>query len=210
MFRAITREFAPRSNMTAPRARRVTIGQELATGSTPVGQQGTGCAGYRGAVPYRWIRFLHIATAIGFAGIHGASIVVLYAIRNERDRVRIEGILDFSSQTAVAMYISLAAVIGTGLWMGIEVTAWFSQPWYWWSLILLALTTVLMLLIAKPFTKRIRAACEIRPSGVPRVSDEELGEVLRSPRTHLITAIGVIGLVAVLYLMVFKPVLWPS
>jgi hypothetical protein len=40
---------------------------------------------------------------------------------------------------------------------------------------------------------------------VPRVSDEELGEVLRSGRAHLITAIGVVGLLAILYLMIFKP-----
>jgi uncharacterized membrane protein len=158
-------------------------------------------------VPYRWIKFFHIAAAIGFAGIHGASIVVLYAIRNERDRVRIEGILDFSSRTAVAMYVSLVAVVGTGFWLGVEINAWFSQPWYWWSLILLVATSVLMLFIAKPFTQRIRTACEIRPSGVPRVSDDELAQILRSPRTHLIMAIGVLGLTAILYLMVFKPAL---
>ena len=37
------------------------------------------------------------------------------------------------------------------------------------------------------------------------VSDEELGDVLTSPRAHLISAIGVIGLLAILYLMIFKP-----
>ena len=158
-------------------------------------------------MPYAWIRFLHIAAAIGFVGIHGASIVVLYAIRNERDRNRIEGILDFSSGTATAMYVSLVAVIGTGLWLGYEVRGWFSQRWYWLSLALLVITSVLMFFVAKPFTKKVRAACEIRPTGVPRVSDDELGQILHSPRTHLITVIGVVGLVAILYLMVFKPAL---
>jgi len=37
------------------------------------------------------------------------------------------------------------------------------------------------------------------------VSDEELGEVLASPKAHLITAIGVVGTLAITYLMVFKP-----
>ena len=158
-------------------------------------------------MPYRWIRFLHIASAIGFAGIHGASIVVLYAIRKERDRARIEGILDFSAGTATAMYVSLAAVVGTGLWLGLVVNAWFQQAWYWSALALIVLISALMWFLAKPFTKRVRAACEIRPSGVPRVSDEELAEILRSPRTHVIMAIGVAGLGAILYLMVFKPAL---
>ena len=45
----------------------------------------------------------------------------------------------------------------------------------------------------------------MRPSGVPRVSDEELLEILRAPTAHVISAIGVVGLLAILYLMVFQP-----
>jgi hypothetical protein len=58
---------------------------------------------------------------------------------------------------------------------------------------------------AKPYFARVKEACQMRPSGVPRISDEELGEVLGSAKAHLITAIGVVGLLAILYLMVFKP-----
>ena len=157
-------------------------------------------------MPYAWIRFFHISSAIGFAAIHGASIVVLYAIRNERDRGRIESILSFSAKTVTTMYVSLAAVVGTGLWLGFEQTLFLRQPWYWLSLALLVVTSVLMWLVAKSFGERIRAACDIRPSGVPRVSDQELALILRYPRVHVITAIGVIGLGAILYLMVFRPV----
>jgi len=156
-------------------------------------------------VPYAWIRFFHIASAIGFAGIHGASIVVLYVIRNERDRGRIESILGFSAKTVTAMYLTLVTVVGTGLWLGFEVTIFLRRPWYWLSLALLVVTSLLMWFVAKPFAERIRAACDIRPSGVPRVSDEELAMILRSRRVHVIAAIGVIGLGAVLYLMVFRP-----
>lgn len=156
-------------------------------------------------MPYRWIRFFHIASAIGFVGIHGASIVVLHAIRRERDRGQIESLLGFSSKTVVAMYVSLFAVVGTGIWLGIDQPFFFREPWYWWSIALLALTSLLMWVVAKPFTKRLRAACDLRPSGVPRTSDEELSKLLRSPRTHLITAIGVAGLGAILYMMVFQP-----
>ncbi len=164
-------------------------------------------SGYCCAVSYQWIRFLHIASALGFVGIHGASIVVLYAIRNERDRDQIESLLGFSARTVIATYISLAAVVGTGLWLGFKATFFFSESWYWWALVVLALTSIVMWFLAKPFTRRLRAACEIRPSGIPRKSDEELDRLLRSPRSHIITAIGVGGLVAVLYLMVFQPLL---
>ena len=164
-------------------------------------------ADYGFSVPYRWIRFLHIASSIGFVGIHGASIVVLYAIRSERDRGRIESLLDFSAKTVIAMYLSLAAVVGTGFWLGFRLRFYLHLRWFWLSLILLVVTSVLMWFIAKPFTKRVRTACEIRPSGVPRVSDEELRQILRSPRTHLITVLGVASLGVILYLMVFRPAL---
>ena len=173
-------------------------------------QRGPAAADYGFSVPYRWIRFLHIASSIGFVGIHGASIVVLYAIRSERDRGRIESLLDFSAKTVIAMYLSLAAVVGTGFWLGFTLTIYLRQPWFWWSLVLLVVTSVLMWFIAKPFTKRVRAACQIRPSGVPRVSNEELRQILRSPRTHFITALGIAGLGAILYLMIFRPAVWPS
>jgi hypothetical protein len=51
----------------------------------------------------------------------------------------------------------------------------------------------------------VKAACEVRPTGVPRVSDEELSLIVRSGTAHAITAVGVVGLAAILYLMVFKP-----
>ncbi|MEA1903234.1 MAG: DUF2269 family protein [Actinomycetota bacterium] len=156
-------------------------------------------------MPYAWIRFIHIVSAIVFTGVHGASMIVLYAIRNETDRARIENLLLFSAKTSKTMYYSLIAVTGTGLWLAFVVTGWFSQLWFWLSLGLLAAITLVMWLVARPFGKRVRAACEIRPSGVPRISDAELVQILRSQKTNVITAIGVGGLGAILYLMVFKP-----
>lgn len=159
-------------------------------------------------MPYQWIRYLHIVSAVGFVAIHGASIVVLYAIRSEKARPRIEAILDFSGRTANAMYVSLVAVVGTGFWMGFTQSSLLREYWYWWSLGLLIATGVLMWFVAKPFTARLRAACEIRPSGVPRVSDAELGQILRSSRPNVITAIGVAGLAAIIYMMVFQPAIF--
>jgi uncharacterized membrane protein/cytochrome c553 len=157
---------------------------------------------------YQWVKFIHVASAIAFVGVHGASIVVLYAVRRERDRQHLLAVLDFSSRTVTATYASLVAVVGTGLWLGFERDTFFGEGWFWLSLVLLALTTVLMWAVAKPFTRRIRTACEVRPSGVPRTSDEELSEILRSPKTHLITLIGVVGLGSIIYLMLFQPKLW--
>lgn len=153
---------------------------------------------------YLWLRYLHLAAAIIFIGVHGASMVVFYVIRGERSRERIQDLLAFSAKTVIPMYVSIGLVVVTGVLVGQEIGA-FRQGWGWWSLVLLAVVTVLMLLIAKPIHRRINSACEYRPSGVPRVSDEELAEILRSPQVHLVTAVGVAGVGALVYLMTFKP-----
>ena len=64
---------------------------------------------------------------------------------------------------------------------------------------------VSMYALARPYFRRLTAACAMRSSGVPRVSDEELKELVESPRAHLITLIGVSGWRSSCYLMINKP-----
>ena len=71
-------------------------------------------------MPYHWIRFLHIFSAIGFAAIHGASIVVLYAIRKETDRTKIESLLGFSAgcrQPTVLPFTVSSIAASAAFWM---------------------------------------------------------------------------------------------
>jgi hypothetical protein len=75
----------------------------------------------------------------------------------------------------------------------------------WLAILLLVGTVAYMTAVAKPYFAKVKAACEMRPSGVPRVSDEELEELLSSNLAHKITAVGAGGLLVILYLMVFQP-----
>jgi hypothetical protein len=153
---------------------------------------------------FQWMLFLHVLSVLALLGTHGTSMVVLYRIRAERDRTRIVNLISRSGETAIPMYVSVGAIVLTGVLLGLKLTV-FSHWWIWVAIGILAATIALMTVVAKPYFRRVKEACEVRPSGVPRVSDEELGQILRSPRAHVITAIGVIGLVAILYLMVFQP-----
>jgi mono/diheme cytochrome c family protein len=156
-------------------------------------------------VTYQWVKLLHVVAAVSFVAVHGASIALLYAARRERDRRRLQALLDLSGRTATAMYLALLAIIGSGFGMAAIRTDLFGERWYWASLLLLIVISVAMVAVAKPFTIRLRTACELRPSGIPRVSDEELGDLLRSGRAHTIGLIGFGGLGLLLYLMVFQP-----
>jgi hypothetical protein len=153
---------------------------------------------------YRWLLLLHIASVLALLGTHGTSMTVLYRIRRERDRTKVLDLVTLSGETILPMYISLAAIVVTGVLLGLKVHA-FSRWWLWVAIVILVAISALMGAIARPYFARVKEACQVRPSGVPRVSDEELGEILSAATAHVIAAIGGLGLLAILYLMVFQP-----
>jgi hypothetical protein len=153
---------------------------------------------------YSWLLFFHIASVLALLAAHGVSMVVLYRIRRERNRQKILDLVTLSGETIGPMYASLGLIVVTGILLGLKLDS-FSHWWVWVAIGVLVLTAVLMGVIARPYFTKVKAACEVRPSGVPRISDEELAEIVGSSTAHLITAIGVVGLLVILYLMVFQP-----
>jgi hypothetical protein len=151
----------------------------------------------------QWLLFLHILSVLALLATHGVSMTVLYAIRRERDRARIMSLVQLSGQSVIPMYVSILAIVIFGSLLAFKLHLW-GKTWIWLSIGVLIATIVLMGITARPYFAKVKEACQMRPSGVPRISDEELGDVLRSPRAHLISAIGVIGLVSILYMMVFQ------
>jgi amino acid transporter len=153
---------------------------------------------------YSWVLFFHIASVLLLLATHGVSMVVLYRIRRERDRRKILDLISLSGETIVPMYVALALIVVSGILAGLKLES-FSHWWIWVAIGVLVATIGAMTAVAKPYFAKVKTACEVRPSGVPRISDEELGEILGSSTAHVITAIGVAGLLVILYLMVFQP-----
>jgi hypothetical protein len=152
----------------------------------------------------QWLLFLHIASVLGLLGTHGASMAVLYGIRTERDRARIMSMVQLSGRTTLPMYISILLIVVFGSLLAFKLHMW-DETWLWASIVILVATIALMNIVAKPYFRKVKEACQLRPSGVPRISDEELGDVLTSPTAHLISLIGTLGLLSILYLMILKP-----
>ena len=150
-----------------------------------------------------WLLYLHILSVLALLGTHGVSMTVLYAMRKERDRARILSLVQLSGQAIIPMYVSILAIVVFGSWIAFRLHLW-GKTWIWLSIAVLVATIVLMGFTARPYFAKVKEACQMRPSGVPRISDEELAEVVGSPKAHLITAIGLIGLLSILYMMVFK------
>jgi low affinity Fe/Cu permease len=156
------------------------------------------------AIDYRWWKLLHILGVLGFVLFHGVSILVAFRLREERDRTRIAELLQFSGSAVVGMYVSLVALIVFGVVAGFA-GKWWGYWWIWISLGLLVLTMVEMGVVARSYYERVKDAIQLRPSGVPRRSDEDLDQLLRSRLAMFNAVWGLVALIAITALMVWKP-----
>jgi uncharacterized membrane protein len=157
-----------------------------------------------GLTAYSWWKFLHVAGVIAFVSFHGVSMVAALRVRKERDRNRIATMLQLSGSSSTGMYVSLVWLITFGVVAGIQGDSW-NDGWFWISIGLLVLAVAEMSALARPYYERVKEAVEVRPSGVPRRSDEELEEILSSPVALWNAAFGVGVLLAITWLMIFKP-----
>jgi hypothetical protein len=157
-----------------------------------------------GLSAYTWWKFLHVAGVIAFVTFHGVSVMAALRVRKERDRGRIATMLQLSGSSVTGMYVSLAWLITFGVVAGIQGDYW-NDGWFWISIGLLVLVVGEMSAVARPYYVRVKEAVEVRPSGVPRRSDEELEEILRSPVAVWNAAFGAAVLLAITWLMIFKP-----
>jgi hypothetical protein len=157
-----------------------------------------------GAVDYRWWKLLHVLGVLGFVLFHGVSVLVSLRLRKERDRTRIAELLQFSGSSVQGMYVSLLLLIVFGVIAGFA-GSWWGFWWIWLSLGLLVVTIGEMAGVARPYYQQLKDAIQLRPSGVPRKSDEELDLLLRSGVALFNAVWGIAALAIITFLMIWKP-----
>lgn len=162
--------------------------------------------------PYiRWIVFLHVLAAFVFAAGHGVSVIVAFKVRKETDRTRMAALLDLSSISLIIATVALIVLLVAGIVAGLVLNSW-SRGWIWASLVLLIAIGIAMTPLGIGHFNRIRVALGLRtrdfkdgqPDPVP-ASDAELATALASRRPEQLLAIGGVGFVVILWLMMFKP-----
>ena len=153
---------------------------------------------------YQWWKFLHVAGVLGFVLAHGVSVLMSFRMRTETDRARIRWYKEFSGASVTTMYASLVILLVGGVVAGFQ-GHWWGGWWIWASIVILVLEVAYMSAVTGPFYRRLMAATEMRPSGVPRKSDEELAQLVRSPIPIATAVIGFGGLLIITWLMIFKP-----
>lgn len=159
---------------------------------------------------YGWIVFLHVLGGFTFVLGHGASMLVAFRLRGQRDVGVIRELLALSQGGLIVMYVGLLVLLAAGITAGFMGGHW-GRMWIWAALVILVGVMVLMYVLATPYYGRMRAAAgspgyEKQAAKLePPASPDQLPGLADSNRPYLLAVIGGVGLVAILYLMLFKP-----
>ena len=160
---------------------------------------------------YPWVVFIHVAAAFLFVMGHGASMWTSDQIRRERDPARIRALLELSSRSLGLVYTALVTLLVAGIAAGIMGNH-FSRGWIWAAIVVLLAIIVLMYALASRYYGQVREAVGLRGYQTPKdapdptpVSADELAALLDSRRPDVIGLVGIIGLLILLWLMMFKP-----
>ena len=159
---------------------------------------------------YAWIVLVHIVGAFVFVLGHGASVLVAFRLRGQRDAAHIRELLGVSQAGTGLTYLGLAVLVGAGVAAGFVGGHW-GRLWIWAALAILAAVSGVMYAVASPHYGRMRAAAGVpgyEEHGAkfdPPAHPDQLPALVDSPRPIALAAVGGIGLVAIIYLMVMKP-----
>jgi hypothetical protein len=160
---------------------------------------------------YPWIVLLHVLGAFGFVLAHGASAFAAIRIRSERDPARVAALLDMSGTSLGLMYGSLLILLIGGIAAGF-IGGWWGFLWIWLAIGVLVLVIGAMYPLGSMHYANVRRAVGIKPYNAPKdapppepLTGPELETVLASNRPFVLAAIGGIGLVVIIWLMVVKP-----
>lgn len=153
---------------------------------------------------YQALFFTHLLGVFGFLLSHGVSAGVALKLRNERDPVRIDALLQLSASSVPSFYISFVVLLIGGIWAGFE-GGWWSFGWIWASIGVLVAILVSMYAIAGPYYRRVRTIVQAMARGSEAVTTEQLERILRAPSALWNAVLGFAAILAILYFMVFKP-----
>jgi hypothetical protein len=154
---------------------------------------------------YPWFVLAHLVGLVLFAICHGASAFMAFRLRAERDPAVVDALLRVGQLSVGPMYIGLVLLGVGGLGAAASANLW-GQPWLLASIAVFVVVLVVMWSVGSPYYMGLRKALEARgPDGRPAIDPSALATMLDTRRPDVLTAVGTIGLVVLVWLMVIKP-----
>ncbi|MEA2612068.1 MAG: hypothetical protein QOI52_27 [Chloroflexota bacterium] len=154
---------------------------------------------------YQWFIFAHLLGLVLFAIAHGASVFMSFRLRGERDPAVVDSLLKVGQLSVGPMYIGLLLLGVGGLGAAWNANLW-GNAWVIASIVVFIVVLVVMWSVGSPYYMGLRKTLEERgPAGGPSIDRSELARMLDTRRPDVLTAVGTLGLVLLVWLMVIKP-----
>jgi len=144
---------------------------------------------------YVWLKFLHLAGLGAFLFGHGISGGASLALRARPAAEVSRALLQLSIWSYRISYPGLILVIATGVWMAFA-GSWWGRGWIWASIAVLVILFGLMSFVSVPYHRARDSAKE---------GESALAQRLDRTRPLMGVWIGAVGILALFFLMVFKP-----
>ena len=157
-----------------------------------------------------WLVFAHILGAFTFVLAHGVSMFVAFRVRRERDPAVVAALLDLSKLAVTIAALAIIFLLVTGIAAGFVGNYW-GQRWIWASLAILILLWAYMSFRGTMYHDAVRRAVgsigiyDHKATEPPPADPAAAAALLASSRAVELAIVGGIGLIAILFLMVFKP-----
>src|SRR4029077_15706503 len=152
---------------------------------------------------YQWLVFAHLVGLVIFLLGHGVAVGCAFRARRERDRAVITTLLDLSSKGSQAGWIGFILLAVAGLAAAANAGN-LTASWVVGSYVVLIAVLIGMFAVASPFYYGLRDAMAGAKGATP-IDDAELVRRLQNRRPEALMAIGGIGLLLLVWLMVLKP-----
>lgn len=146
---------------------------------------------------YQFWRLVHFLGIVVFVAGHGVSVAVTLALPKERDRARLATLLSLSRSSILWSNMGLLVLVVGGVANWIRV-AYSPQGWLWTSAGVLLVLAAVGAGLAAPHFRSIRSA-------IAAEDEERLRTALASPLPWAIFWTETLGVLVILWLMVYKP-----
>jgi hypothetical protein len=152
---------------------------------------------------YQWLVFAHLVGLVIFALCHGVSVFVAFRVRRIDDPAIAIDYLQLSQSANRAMYLGLLLLAVGGIGAASVQNLW-GQTWVWSSVVVLIAVIALMYVVGASYYYGLRDALAGK-GGADPLTGEQLTDRLATRRPEWLVAIGGVGLVILIWLMVLKP-----
>ncbi len=161
---------------------------------------------------YPWIKWLHILAVLIFFFSHGVAMAAAFVIAKEKNPDRLRAIMDISRWPLMPMSASLLLVMILGVILAFNAGD-AAHFWPWTALVLLLAMAIWMTVYGRSIYSPIRKALgQFYMTGMGRgnppiepASMDEVQALVARSNPRLLTYVGLIFTIVIVFLMVFKP-----